>query len=151
MVLTGGFALHRAFTAPSAGAATEKLLGAVYRNGDLPDEALVPITDGYRLVHPAAEAFGRLEAAALDAGFALQVNSAYRTYDEQVAMVEQYGLLSEGGTAAEPGTSEHGWGTAVDLTLDGEQLAWFEANAGRFGFRATVPGEPWHWAYAGER
>lgn len=150
LALTGGLALHRALTAPSASAAAAKPVGAAYRNGELPDEVLVPIADGHRLVRPAAEAFGRLEEAALEAGFTLQVNSAYRTYDEQVAMVEQYGLLSEGGTAAEPGTSEHGWGTAVDLTLDGEQLAWFEANAGRFGFQATVAGEPWHWNYVGE-
>ena len=123
---------------------------AEYANGDLPDAALVTIIGDYRLIPAAAEAFARLEAAAGDAGFALQVNSAYRTYEEQVAMARQYGLLSEGGTAAEPGTSEHGWGTAVDLTLDADQLAWFQANAAAFGFQATIPGEPWHWNYVGE-
>lgn len=128
--------------APSAGT-------DAYANGYLPEDVLVPIADGYRLVRPAAEAFERLAAAARQAGFELRVNSAYRTYDEQAAMVEQYGLLSEGGTAAEPGTSEHGWGTAVDLTLDAEQLAWFYDHAGEYGFAATIADEPWHWNYVG--
>jgi len=153
LVLLGGIAAQRALTArpgDSAGAGQHVPAEGTYANGELPNDALVAITGGFRLSRPAAAAFGRLEAAALAAGFALQVNSAYRSYDEQVAMVEDYGLLSEGGRAAEPGTSEHGWGTAVDLTLDADQLAWFQANAGQCGFQATIPGEPWHWAYVGE-
>ena len=63
--------------------------------------------------------------------------------------------------AAVPGTSNHGWGLAVDLCGGIErfgtaQYAWMVANAGRFGFLHPTwadPGrgreEPWHWEYAG--
>jgi hypothetical protein len=60
-----------------------------------------------------------------------------------------------------PGTSNHGWGLAVDLcggiqTYNTPQYAWMVANAGRFGYLHPTwadPGngreEPWHWEYAG--
>ena len=40
--------------------------------------------------------------------------SAYRTYDQQAELYQQY-LDGVGPTAAPPGTSEHNFGTAVDL------------------------------------
>ena len=77
-------------------------------------------------------------------------------YAEQVRL---YGEKPE--LAAVPGTSDHGWGLAVDLCGGVErfgtpQYAWMVANAGRFGFLHpgwADPGngreEPWHWEYAG--
>lgn len=118
-------------------------------NGELPESALTEIGDGYRLTADAAEAFASLRAAASDAGMTMTVNSAYRSYADQVGMVEAYGLLADGGRAAEPGTSEHGWGTAVDLTLDGAALIWMRENAGTYGFAETIADEPWHWNYVG--
>lgn len=120
-----------------------------YPNGELPESALTEIGDGYRLTPDAAEAFASLRAAADEAGVTMSVNSAYRSYADQVEMVEAYGLLANGGRAAEPGTSEHGWGTAVDLTLDGSALVWIRENAGTYGFAETIPDEPWHWNYVG--
>lgn len=151
LTLLGGLTAHRMLLADSASAGDVggSATSTQHENGRLPDDALVSIGDGFRLTPAAAEAFGRLEEAALAAGFTLQVNSAYRSHDEQVAMVEEYGLVSEGGLAAEPGTSEHGWGIAVDLTLDARELGWFRGNAGRFGFAETIADEPWHWAYVG--
>jgi D-alanyl-D-alanine carboxypeptidase len=149
LALLGGLTVHRVLVADtaSAGDGGAAATSVQHENGQLPDDALVSIGDGFRLTPAPAEAFGRLEEAALSAGFTLQVNSAYRSLDEQVAMVEEHGLLSEGGLAAEPGTSEHGWGIAVDLTLDTDALIWFRTNAGRFGFVETIADEPWHWAY----
>ncbi|MBZ2195877.1 M15 family metallopeptidase [Occultella gossypii] len=121
-------------------------------NGRLDPATLVPIDSGqgtYLLVAEAAAAFEQVRAAALAAGVVFEINSAYRTYDEQVALAEQLGTLDEGGTAAEPGLSEHGWGISVDLTLDFEELGWMRANAGDFGFTETVAAEPWHWTYTG--
>ncbi len=126
--------------------------GAEAENGRLDPDTLVPIDGGqgtHLLVAEAAAAFEQLRAAALAAGVGFEINSAYRTYDEQVALAERLGTLDEGGTAAEPGLSEHGWGISVDLTLDFEELGWMRANAGGFGFAETVAAEPWHWTYTG--
>ncbi|QGG97136.1 hypothetical protein GH723_14760 [Actinomarinicola tropica] len=57
------------------------------------------------------------------------------------------GLYSQGGLAATPGTSNHGWGLSVDLDLNPASEAWMKANAPRFGFVEDVPREPWHWTY----
>ena len=40
--------------------------------------------------------------------------SSYRTYDQQVYLYNEY-LAGRGALAAVPGTSNHGWGLAVDL------------------------------------
>ncbi|CAM3798383.1 D-alanyl-D-alanine carboxypeptidase family protein [Occultella aeris] len=121
-------------------------------NGRLDPATLVPIDGGqgtYLLVADAAAAFEDLRASARAAGVEFEINSAYRTYNEQVALAERLGTLDEGGTAAKPGESEHGWGISVDLTLDFEELSWMRANAGDFGFTETVAAEPWHWTYIG--
>lgn len=120
-----------------------------YPNGELPDAALVVIDGEHRLVAEAAEAFADLWAAAATDGIELRVNSAYRTLAEQRALVDELGLLEDGGRAAAPGTSEHGWGVAVDLELDWEALVWMREHAPAFGFAETIPDEPWHWAYRG--
>ena len=57
----------------------------------------------------------------------------YRTYASQVRMYGQKPAL-----AAVPGTSNHGWGLAVDLcggigSFGTRQYTWMVANAGRFG------------------
>jgi LAS superfamily LD-carboxypeptidase LdcB len=117
-------------------------------NGRLPDSMLVPIGQGgHRLSPRAAEAFGQLTAAARRDGIAIGVTSSYRPYDEQVATAERVGLYGQGGWAAVPGTSNHGWGLAVDLDLDERAQAWMRTNAARFGFFEDVPDEPWHWTH----
>jgi LAS superfamily LD-carboxypeptidase LdcB len=61
-------------------------------------------------------------------------------------------------TAATPGTSNHGWGLAVDIAeqLDADSeyesisrgfVDWLVANASRFGISAELQSEPWHWRY----
>lgn len=117
-------------------------------NGRLPDSMLVPIGQGgHRLGPRAAEAFGRLNAAARRDGVAIRVTSSYRPYDEQVATADRVGLYGQGGWAAVPGTSNHGWGLAVDLDLDERAQAWMRTNAERFGFFEDVPDEAWHWTF----
>ncbi len=84
----------------------------------------------------------------------LPVNSAYRTYDEQVAV---YNPADPNPLAAPPGCSNHGLGTAIDLSVgpqgfDSPQYAWLKANGERFGWvhpdwagpDGRLP-EPWHW------
>lgn len=132
----------------------ERLVGGVpaslaaYGNGRIPADALAGIgVDGHRLWAPAAAAFTDLLAAAAADGITIGVTDSYRPYDVQVRLAEEKGLYSEGGLAARPGTSEHGWGKAVDLRLDAAAQAWMRANGPRFGFVENVPREPWHWEY----
>ncbi|ROP27295.1 M15 family metallopeptidase [Pseudokineococcus lusitanus] len=125
-----------------------------YGNGKVPEAQLVEIGgagSGERMWAPAAEAFDRMSAAARADGVRFSVNDSYRSYGDQVDMAERKGLRSQGGLAAAPGTSSHGWGLAVDLQLDGKALGWMRDNAGRFGFAETVSGEPWHWGFSPAR
>ncbi|MFN8024281.1 MAG: M15 family metallopeptidase [Acidimicrobiales bacterium] len=120
-----------------------------YGNGRLPDAMLQPIGQGgHRLYAPAAEAWkAAVQAAAAD-GVTLRVTDSYRTYDQQVDLVERKGLYSQGGYGAEPGTSNHGWGLAVDVDVtDPATLSWWRSNGYRFGFVEAVPREPWHWEF----
>ena len=122
----------------------------IYTNGQIPPDALTPIgRGGHRLAAPAAEAFSAMEAAAKRDGVSFGVTDSYRSYDQQVDLVRRKGLYSQGGLAAQPGTSQHGWGLAVDLDLDAEAQAWMRSNGREFGFVEDTPREPWHWAYKG--
>lgn len=117
-------------------------------NGQLPESMLQAIGQGeHRLSKPAADAFVRLTAAARKDGVTFGVNDSYRSYLEQVELAERLGLYGQGGLAAVPGTSNHGWGLAVDLELDDRAQAWMRENAWRYGFFEDVPGESWHWTY----
>jgi hypothetical protein len=50
--------------------------------------------------------------------------------------------------AAEPGTSNHGWGLAVDADVrDPALLAWIREHGPEFGWVEAVPREPWHWEF----
>ncbi|MFD6175815.1 MULTISPECIES: DUF2809 domain-containing protein [unclassified Isoptericola] len=84
----------------------------------------------------------------------LTVNSAYRTYDQQVAV---YDPAHPNPLAAPPGCSNHGLGTAVDVAMgpegfDGARYAWLKEHAAEHGWThpdwaepdGRLP-EPWHW------
>ncbi|PYF97815.1 D-alanyl-D-alanine carboxypeptidase [Georgenia satyanarayanai] len=121
---------------------------AAYGNGRIPRDALEPVGEtGHRLWAPAAQSFEKLLSAAAADGVSIGVTDSYRSYDVQVDVVRRKGLYSEGGLGAKPGTSQHGWGMAVDLDLDPSAQAWMRANAARFGFVEDTPREPWHWAF----
>ncbi|WP_263732624.1 D-alanyl-D-alanine carboxypeptidase family protein [Cellulomonas sp. SG140] len=121
---------------------------AAYGNGHVPDSALAPVGDtGKKMWAPAAAAMTKLIAAAKADGVTVGITETYRPYDEQVQLAATKGLYSQGGLAAKPGTSEHGWGIAADLQLNGAAQAWMQRNAPSYGFQADVPGESWHWAY----
>lgn len=138
-----------------------------------------------QLVGPASRAWRALSAAALGAGHVLKLSGAgcgYRPYAIQERIFrERYTTTylrgrpyrywngrrwyQKAGTAvaAVPGTSNHGWGLAVDVgeerdsdletePLDDPTLAWLLANEERFGFSHEVQSEPWHLRYfAGDR
>lgn len=121
---------------------------AAYGNGRIPRDALEPVgSTGHRLWAPAAGSFEKLLTAAAADGIKIAVTDSYRSYDVQVDVVRRKGLYSEGGLGAKPGTSQHGWGMAVDLNLDASAQAWMRTNARRFGYVEDTPREPWHWAF----
>lgn len=119
-----------------------------YGNGRIPTSRLTPIgIGGHRLYAPAAAAFSRLRAEAARAGVRIGVTDSYRSYAQQVDLARRKGLYSNGGLAATPGRSNHGWGMALDLDVRGAALGWLRRNARRFGFVEAVPREPWHWEF----
>src|SRR5947209_9117221 len=134
---------------------------AGYANGQLPTAALCSLygAPGEMLRADAAAAFNRMsQAFAAAFGEPLCVTASYRTYQRQV---ELYATIPAG-YAAVPGTSNHGWGLAVDLCggiqVDGSpQHQWLLDHAAEFSWfhpSWAMPGgpgphEPWHWEYAG--
>ena len=119
-----------------------------YGNGEIPPGALAEIGVGsHRLYGPAAESFKRMMPDARAAGVNVGVTDSYRSYEQQVDVAKRKGLYSQGGLAATPGTSNHGWGLSLDLDLNSEAQAWMRANGEKYGFVEDVPREPWHWTY----
>lgn len=122
-------------------------------NGRLDSGSLQPVDGGHKLQPAAAEAYKAMVDAARQEGINWSITDSYRTYDQQVKLAQEKGLYSQGGLAAEPGRSNHGWGTALDLggganVAGSKQNQWLQENAGKFGF-STIPREPWHWEYKG--
>lgn len=122
----------------------------VYGNGRIPGGALVALRDqpNHRLYGPAAASWNRVVEAARADGIELRITDSYRSYDQQVDLARRKGLYSEGGYAATPGTSNHGWGLAVDADVnDAATRQWLKVNGPRFGWVEAVPREPWHWEF----
>ncbi|KUL42341.1 M15 family metallopeptidase [Actinoplanes awajinensis] len=121
---------------------------AAYGNGKIPPEALQQVGDGkHKLWAPAAEKLTQLLDDAERDGVKIGITDSYRSYPEQVDIARRKGLYSQGGLAAKPGTSEHGWGMATDLDLNPEALSWMRKNGDRYGFVENVKRESWHWAF----
>ena len=121
---------------------------ARYGNGKIPESALQAVGGtGARLWSPAAEKLEKLMSAAAKDGVHIGVTDSYRSYAAQVDVAQRKGLYSQGGLAAKPGTSEHGWGMAVDLDLDGSAQTWMRAHGSEYGFVEDTPRESWHWAF----
>ena len=123
-----------------------------YGNGKIPAAALSRVGDtGHTLWAPAARALERLMADAASQGVKIGITDSYRTFDSQVDVARRRGLYQNGGLAAVPGTSAHGWGMATDLDLDAKAQQWMRDNAHKYGFVEDTPREPWHWGYRPDR
>lgn len=121
---------------------------AGYGNGRVPASALSPIAGtSHELWAPAARSFEAMRAAAAADGVTIGVTDSYRSYDAQVDVAARKGLYSQGGLAAKPGTSMHGWGVALDLKLDAAGLAWMRQHGKEYSFVESTPRETWHWEY----
>jgi hypothetical protein len=154
-------------------------------NGRLDPDILVTVAGQdsgpeVRLVKPASRAWLALCAAALAAGHTLNataLDDSYRPFKVQKRIFlerytktplpgrpskvwkgERYFQRPHTAEAAVPGTSNHGWGLAVDTgeerdhdagteSLSKKGLAWLLDNEERFGFSHEVQSEPWHIRY----
>ncbi|GAB3159096.1 hypothetical protein GCM10027059_04930 [Myceligenerans halotolerans] len=128
-----------------------------HRNGRIPPHLLCELSfaAGEALRCDAAVAIERLNVAFRAAfGRNLAVRDSYRSYEEQVAVAAGKGAL-----AAPPGTSNHGWGQAIDLAggiqyFGTAEHRWMVANAARYGWihpawaaSGGAKPEAWHWEY----
>ncbi|MGC5167821.1 D-alanyl-D-alanine carboxypeptidase family protein [Luteimicrobium sp. DT211] len=125
-------------------------------NGQLPDSQLCELWQkGYYLANPAAVAITAMnDAFKARFGRNMCLVAAYRPIAEQYTLAR-----TRAGYAAEPGTSNHGLGLAVDFcsseTGNAEIYQWLRANGPTYGWdnptwaRAGGGGsyEPWHFNY----
>jgi len=150
----------------STGGATKVFNGKTYKNGQV-DELLVNIrqdlysrhyspinqsdkanpSDKQGRIRLQARAMQNLEKMLVDAyaaGIYIKINSAYRTYDDQVR-IKADSTKPGNSPAATPGTSNHGFGLAVDLADKNstrinpiktpKEWAWIQANKNKYGFQ----------------
>ncbi|MDQ1465652.1 MAG: hypothetical protein QOH10_67 [Actinomycetota bacterium] len=141
------------------------------RNGLVDPGALVTVEGDCRLARAAAPSFVHLLAAARAAGIDLATDSCYRPLSDQIAV--RGNACGNGNCAcaatisstATVGTSYHGWGKAVDLTVGGRSLTdpyspaeqWLNKHAGTFGWNhpafallGSACPEAWHWEWVGD-
>jgi len=127
-----------------------------YSNGMIPAGKLCALASGGHMLRcDAAAAYARLAAAyRAQFGKSLCITDSYRSYASQVSLYQRKPSL-----AALPGTSNHGWGVAVDLCggvdkYNTTQYQWMKSHAPAYGWLhpawADQGGnreEPWHWEF----
>ena len=103
--------------------------------------------NGPTIMHPeAASAMGVMLRTAWAQGVGIRPSLTYRTFAKQLEKWEDF--QSGGNLAARPGTSNHGWGVAADMSWENEAAwQWMKNNAARFGYIFDVPSERWHITY----
>ena len=159
-------------------------------NGKLSDKMLVDIKPNGEMHKLAASAWTAMRAAAKEDGYILGHVGAYRPYDQQLSLFKDRYVKGDSGDprkitrtfngekwmlkpryapAGSPGTSNHGWGLAIDaaLVVDGRTvqitadpdgkgplktgLDWLMKNADKYGFSWEVKegaqAEAWHIRY----
>jgi hypothetical protein len=137
---------------------------ANYENGLIPASALCSLwtNRNHRLRADAAATFDAMSKAyQAHSGQKLCLTDSYRSLAAQVDVKRRKGRL-----AATPGTSNHGWGLAVDLCRPGTQEnpqpwntgtdydTWLHQNSQKYGWvhpswahaGGSKP-ESWHWGY----
>ncbi|MGH2719637.1 MAG: D-alanyl-D-alanine carboxypeptidase family protein, partial [Actinomycetota bacterium] len=143
-------------------------------NGELAQSQLIEVEPNCLAARAAAPSLALLFTRANAAGISLSATICYRPLSDQI--VQRSSACSEGNCAcaaplsvnqggAVGGTSNHGWGKAIDFrtaagpvtSFSSSAYLWLKANAGRYGWNepaAEAPGatcpEPWHWEWVGD-
>ena len=133
-------------------------------NGNLPMAYLASTSGGCVVYDESLNSLNAMIAQAAKDGVNLKPLSCYRDYAGQVAARDEWCAKGACQMAAVPGTSNHGWGKAVDfrdqsgeLTFDSAGYAWMTTWAGYYGWihpkgmeqTGPVP-EAWHWEWIGD-
>ena len=129
--------------------------------------------NGSKLNKEAYAAFQKLVDAGEKEGYHIRNNSAYRSYNTQSGLYNNYknsnGLTWADKWSARPGHSEHQTGLALDVGVKNEyslgkfesspEFTWMKDNAHLYGFILRYPKgkeyitgygyEPWHYRYVG--
>lgn len=124
----------------------------------------------YQIHSDVLEKLESMIKAGNDEGVSLLVLSAYRSFQTQTILKDNYKMIYGAGAnkfSADQGYSEHQLGTTVDFTtqktngkLEGfdktPEYKWMKENAYKYGFIISYPSgnayykyEPWHWRYVG--
>lgn len=132
-------------------------------NGRVPAAALCPITpSGTQMLRcDAAAAFLELDGAyQARFGEPIAITDSYRSYDDQVALKRSWCDRGRCEMAAAPGSFNHGWGLALDLSgginrFGTSQHEWLQRHGPAYGWHhpswARQGGgkeEPWKWEYS---
>jgi hypothetical protein len=145
-------------------------------NGQLAKNVLEPCgIRSFVLEREAARSMRALVKKARRDGIPLSATGTYRSYDGQVNLFKRrydnvkrstrhefwrglnWWLKPKVAGAAVPGTSNHGWGLAVDFSLRNKlgqekplntaALSWLTKNGPSFGWWNTTHSENWHWCW----
>lgn len=118
-------------------------------NGQLASSELSPIPGG-QLEHLAAAAWNAPQGPAANNLRPSGPNSSYRLKSpESQYGTQEYFYSHQPPLAAYPGTSNHGWGKAVDLAEEWMR-GWIDDHGARFGWKKTEAfSEWWHVNYVG--
>lgn len=130
-----------------------------YSNGNIPRSAMSELSfaPGHYIRADAAVMLELLNVEFRDTfGYDIRMTDSYRSYASQVVTKANKGYL-----AARPGTSNHGWGLALDLRdavakWGTAERNWLVANGSTYGWvspnwaqRGNGKEEPWHWEFEG--
>lgn len=150
----------------------------IYLPNDYVPNNLTTISNSFsssnrQLVYEAKEAFEKMASSAKEQGYTIRVISAYRSYEYQKGLYDNYvkkdGIEKADTYSARPGFSEHQTGLVVDIdngTVDynnfenTKEFKWMDENAHLYGFILRYPKEKecitgydyesWHYRYVGE-
>lgn len=140
---------------PTGGALADGWGG--YANGAIPLSALSKVGGVYLRSDAAAAMVALRDAYISSLGISLEIEEGYRDYATQVALYSAY-LNGAGNLAAYPGTSNHGWGLAVDFKYPMDRQGnrafdWMLKNSTGYGWWCAGQRfsqiEAWHWEYNG--
>lgn len=123
----------------------------VERNGVFTDANTDPIPAGRLWTEAALTWNAMVEAYVADGGSVSKVVPAGPNSSARSNEAQEYFYAHQPPPAAVPGTSNHGWGIAVDARFR-EFVAWMHRHAHRFGWshdEGARVGEWWHWRYVG--
>lgn len=128
-------------------------------NGKLSSSELVSIGNGLKLEPTAAADYLAMKKAAEEDGIQFNTTDAYRTHETQNAIFDWDRYERTNGVekkkkgtntaAAYPGTSNHGWGKAIDVFPTAAQI-WIKKNGYKFNwswYEGKSVSEPWHFTW----